>query len=122
MEFLDLLQSAFDNRAFRRVIATGEHCQLILMCVRPGEGLEDEHLENDKIFLVLAGQAEFTFSRDSGAAKEGNCILVAEGTKYKLISTGEKDLKMVVVYGPSEFADGIVQDTAADAIFDESPG
>jgi mannose-6-phosphate isomerase-like protein (cupin superfamily) len=119
MEFLDLLQSTFDNKAFRRVVATGEFCQLVLMSLKKGEGLEDEQLENDKIFLVLHGKAELTVTQGTGELKEGNCMLVMSETKYRLINTGEQEAKLIVVFSPAVLGEDTVDSTAVDAIMNE---
>jgi mannose-6-phosphate isomerase-like protein (cupin superfamily) len=49
------------NADFRRVLYTGQHLQLVLMTLGPGEEIGSEvHQDRDQFFRVEAGDGEIT--------------------------------------------------------------
>jgi len=64
---LDVLALARENDAFRRVIASGPHSQLVVMTIPPGGEIGEEvHEHVDQILLFVEGEAK-PCSRGSGA-------------------------------------------------------
>ena len=56
------------NTFFRRVLFTGKHAQLVVMCLQPGEEIGDEvHLEHRPVFSHRAGGSEVHLQRERGA-------------------------------------------------------
>ena len=52
-----------ENTNFRQVLFTGDHVQLVVMCLQPGEELGDEvHRNVDQFFRIEQGEASFVFS------------------------------------------------------------
>lgn len=50
-------KDTLENTDFRRVLYTGEHSQLVLMSLKPGEEIGEEiHAENDQFFRIEAGE------------------------------------------------------------------
>ena len=59
------------NSYFRQVLFTGEHCQLVVMCLQPGEEIGNEvHTNVDQFFRVEEGEARFVLngSENAGAS------------------------------------------------------
>src|SRR5579859_3553874 len=48
-----------DNTDYRRVVYTGRHLQLVLMCLQPGEEVGEEvHEGHDQFFRIEVGEGE----------------------------------------------------------------
>ena len=55
-------KQTLENTYFRRVLFTGKHAQLVVMCLAPGEEIGDEvHQDIDQFFRIEQGEAKFVF-------------------------------------------------------------
>lgn len=55
-----------ENADFRRVLFTGKHAQLVVICLEPGEQIGDEvHQNVDQFFRIEQGAARFVFNEGS---------------------------------------------------------
>jgi mannose-6-phosphate isomerase-like protein (cupin superfamily) len=118
----DIEKATLDNDTFRTVVFTGEHQQLTVMRLGPGEdiGLE-AHDHNDQFLRVEQGKARV----ELGATKdtvdetynvEGDwAIVVRARTWHNVINTGDGELKLYSLYAPPEHPDGTVHRTKAEA-------
>lgn len=103
------------NTEYRRVVYTGQHEQLVLMNLRPGEEIGNEVHDVDQFIRVEAGTGTATINNtDEHAVSDGWALLVPAGTWHNITNTGEADLKLYTVYGPPNHKDGTVQPTKAD--------
>nr|WP_227017350.1 cupin domain-containing protein [Sinanaerobacter chloroacetimidivorans] len=110
------------NENFRTALWTGDHLQLTLMCINPGEeiGLEI-HPNLDQFIRIEDGQ---------GLVKMGNqkdrldfqekvydnfAFIIPAGTWHNLINTGNKPLKLYSIYAPPQHPHGTIQETREDA-------
>ena len=51
------------NKYFRKVLFTGKHTQLVVMCLQPKEEIGDEVHDNvDQFFRIEEGRARFVFN------------------------------------------------------------
>lgn len=105
-----------ENTNFRKVLYTAKHCQLVLMCLRPGEeiGLET-HTENDQFFRFESGQGKVVIDGNEYSVGDGEGIIVPVGAKHNVINTGAGDLKLYTIYSPAHHKDGIVRATKEEA-------
>jgi mannose-6-phosphate isomerase-like protein (cupin superfamily) len=104
-----------DNTDYRRVVYTGRHLQLVLMCLQPGEEVGEEvHEGHDQFFRIEVGEGEVLIdgARNKVAADHG--IIVPAGARHNVINTGAGPLKFYTLYGPPEHRDGVLQPTKAD--------
>ena len=64
------------NTYFRRVLFTGKHAQLVIMCLQPGEAIGKEvHPSVDQFFRIEQGEAKWRKSSENnrdGAAWRGS--------------------------------------------------
>lgn len=114
--FVDNIESlAIHNTAFRRVLYTAKHCQLVLMALKPNEeiGAETHHL--DQFFRVEAGSGEATLDGVTTSIKAGFAVLVPAGTQHNIINTGHAPLKLYTLYAPPNHRDNVVHLTRHDA-------
>lgn len=118
----DIEHETVENTNFRTTLWTGAHLQLTVMSIPPGGDIGLEvHEENDQFLRVEQGrgrcemgpeEGRFTFVR---AVADDDIILVPAGTWHNVTNTGDDDLKVYVLYGPSDHEPGTVHATQADA-------
>jgi mannose-6-phosphate isomerase-like protein (cupin superfamily) len=113
---MDIVTLATQNSFFRRVVETGEHCQVVLMSIPPsGEIGEEIHDEVDQVLVFVAGAGEAVLEGERSAVGPGRLVFVPSGTKHNFVNSGEEDLKLYTVYAPPEHAPGTVHETKAEA-------
>lgn len=112
----DIEKRTEDNRAFRSVLYTGKHMQLVLMSLQPGEDIGEEiHDEVDQFFRVEKGKGEVFIDGRTTQVESATAIIVPAGARHNIRNTGEKPLQLYTLYAPPEHEDGTVQVTKADA-------
>ena len=105
-----------ENAAFRRVLYTGKHLQLVLMALKAGEEIGAEtHLGHDQFFRVEKGKGEVWIDGERTKIKRDDAIIVPAGASHNVVNTGSKSLKLYTLYGPPQHRDGVVRATRADA-------
>lgn len=108
---------AKENKDFRRVVATGPHAQVVLMCLRRGEAIGAEvHEDTDQVFIVAKGSGEAVVGGVTQPLEKGSLLLVPAGTRHDIRNTGEKRLRLVTIYAPPHHPEGTVHATRADAM------
>lgn len=109
-----------ENTDFRRVLYTGEHMQLVLMSLLPGEeiGLE-VHEENDQFFRFESGFGTVIIGETQYSVVDGDAVIIPAGTPHNVINTGVDALTMYTIYAPAHHKDGIVRATKAEAMAHE---
>lgn len=107
-----------ENNYFRRVLFTGKHCQLVVMCLQPGEDIGNEiHPEVDQFFRIEQGQAKFIFNgSEEHLVKNGDAVVVPAGTYHNVINALKtRPLKLYTVYSPPNHPAGTIHKTKAEA-------
>jgi mannose-6-phosphate isomerase-like protein (cupin superfamily) len=113
----DIEKDTLDNTNFRKVLYTGEHTQLVLMSLKPGEeiGLET-HEENDQFFRFEAGEGEVIIDGNRHEVSDGVAVIVPAGAEHNVKNTSDtEDLKMYTLYSPPHHKDQIVRATKEEA-------
>ena len=109
-------QATEANSDFRRVLYTGHNLQLVLMAIPPGEEIGEEvHEDRDQFFRIEAGAGEVWIDGVCNKVKADDGIIVPQGARHNVISTGQEPLKLYTIYGPPEHMDGTAHKTCADA-------
>lgn len=104
------------NENFRKVIFTGEHCQLVLMSLKPGEEIGQEiHPNVDQFFRVDAGEGRAVVAGQEYPLQDGMALIVPAGAEHNLINTGTETLKLYTIYSPANHPDGTIHATKAEA-------
>lgn len=107
------------NENFRKVLYTGEHCQLVLMSLKPNEDIGMEiHEENDQFFRFEAGEGKVIINETEYNVKDGDAVIVPSGSQHNVIA-GESGLKLYTIYSPAHHKDGIVRTTKEEAMANE---
>jgi mannose-6-phosphate isomerase-like protein (cupin superfamily) len=118
----DIEKVTVENSTFRTVVFTGEHTQLTVMSLRPGEdiGLES-HPNLDQFIRIEKGQARVELGPTQENIDETHdveddwAIIVPAGVWHNVVNTGSSDVKLYSLYSPPEHPDGTVHKTKADA-------
>ena len=116
--FVDNIESrTTSNTDFRRVLYTGEHMQLVLMTLLPGEEIGEEvHPDRDQFFRVEEGKGEVLIDGARTDIEDGTAIIVPAGARHNVRNTSDRNsLKLYTLYGPPEHVDKTVHKTKADA-------
>jgi mannose-6-phosphate isomerase-like protein (cupin superfamily) len=113
---IDIVRLARDNDAFRREVATGEHSQVVVMTIPPGEEIGEEvHEGNDQLLVFIDGQGDAVLDGRTATVTPNDLVLVPAGTRHNFINTGSVPLRLVTVYAPPEHPPGTVHQTKAEA-------
>ncbi|MEK4248019.1 cupin domain-containing protein [Paenibacillus sp. FSL W7-1287] len=115
---INIEDASEQNTYFRNTLWTGNHLQLVLMSLRPGEeiGLE-KHDHTDQFLRLEEGQGLVKMGNSPNDlsiqryVREDDSIVVPAGTWHNLINTGNKTLKLYTLYAPPEHPFGTVQQT-----------
>lgn len=101
------------NSNFRQVIFTGQHAQLVLMSLNPGEDIGVEvHAYTDQFFRVDQGEGKIVMNGEEHLISDGSAMLVPAGTEHNVINTSpDSPLKLYTVYSPPHHKDGVVHQT-----------
>lgn len=115
----ELERAAKKNDFFRQVIFTGDHSQLVLMSLGPGEEIGAEVHQVDQYLYVVAGNGEAVLGGVVFTFEEGGMICVPAGVEHNIVNTADGPLKLFTVYAPAQHPAGTVHRTRVDAMADE---
>ena len=118
----DIERETIGNETFRTVVWTGDHSQLTVMSIQPGDDIGKEvHPDHDQFLRIEQGSGrvemgpsenEVDLTQDVGADW---AIVVPAGVWHNVVNTGEGELKVYSIYSPAEHPPGTVHATKADA-------
>lgn len=111
-------KTTLNNGFFRQVLFTGEHSQLVVMCLKPNEEIGNEvHFTVDQFFRIEEGNAKFIFDgKEEHIVGDGDAVIVPAGIFHNVINTSStKPLKLYTVYSPPNHPDCTVHKTKAEA-------
>ncbi|HET9681272.1 MAG TPA: cupin domain-containing protein, partial [Candidatus Limnocylindrales bacterium] len=86
---VDIIAQARANEAFRRVIHTGAHEQVVVMTLPPaGEIGAEVHATTDQLFIVVEGIAEARLGDTAFEALSNDLVFVGAGTRHNIVNRG----------------------------------
>ena len=109
---------ATGNIAFRRVLYTAHHCQLVVMALKPQEEIGAEVHKLDQFFRVEEGAGEAVLDGVTTPITAGFAVVVPAGARHNIINTGTSPMKLYTLYSPPNHRDGVVHLTRSDALAD----
>ena len=119
----DIEAETLDNTAFRTVVFTGEHTQLTVMRLGPGEDIgRESHAHLDQFLRVEHGVARVELGRTEDVIDETYeveadwAVIVPAGVWHNVVNTGTSDVKLYSLYSPPEHPASTVHQTKADAL------
>lgn len=108
----DIEKLTEDNTDFRRVLYTGQHMQLVLMSIEPGDEIGEEvHDDIDQFFRIEDGEGEISIDGVVHKVKGDDAVIVPAGARHNVVSVGKEALKLYTIYAPPEHVDGTVHAT-----------
>ena len=112
----DIERQTVENSDFRRVLYTGQHLQLVVMTLQPGDEIGSEvHEDRDQFFRFEEGSGQVDIDENTYDVVDGSGLIVPSGARHNVRNTGDGPLKLYTLYGPPEHKDGVVQSTKAEA-------
>ncbi|GAA4002151.1 cupin domain-containing protein [Sphingomonas humi] len=112
----DIEEATIANNDFRRVLYTGEHLQLVLMSLAPGEEIgEETHEDRDQFFRFEEGEGVVVIDGVENKVADDFAVIVPAGACHNVKNTGEEPLQFYSIYGPPEHKDKVVHKTKAQA-------
>ncbi len=112
------------NDNFRKVLYTGEHSQLVLMTLQPGEeiGLE-VHEDTDQFFRFEAGTGKVVINETTYEVGDGDAVIVPAGAQHNVINVSDSEtLNLYTIYSPAHHKDQTIHTTKADEVEEEFDG
>jgi mannose-6-phosphate isomerase-like protein (cupin superfamily) len=113
---VDIVREAWANGAFRRVVLTGIHEQVVVMTIPPGGEIGDEvHPGTDQLLVFVDGHGEAHLEGEVAPVAPDDLVFVRAGTRHNFLNTGDTPLRLITVYAPPEHLPGTVHETKEEA-------
>ena len=113
---VNIEEETLNNEFYRKVLYTGEHMQLVVMTLQPGEDIPTEvHDGIDQFIRVEEGDALVRVDGEETNLSDDDVVIIPSGTEHYVKNTGEGPLKLYSIYTPPEHPDGTVHKTKAEA-------
>lgn len=110
------------NQTFRTVLWTGDHLQLTLMSIAPGEDIGLEmHPHTDQFIRIEEGQGMVQIGRRKDQVdferhvQEHDIVIFPAGTWHNLLNTSTVPIKLYSMYAPPNHPHGTIHETKAVA-------
>lgn len=126
---INISMATRQNENFRTALWTGEHFQITLMSLHPGEDIGLEmHPDVDQFLRIEQGMGmvrmgeqkeDLNFIRP---VQKDDTVVIPAGTWHNLINTGPIPLKLYSIYAPPNHPQGTVHPTKASAQAAEEHG
>ena len=112
----DIVNLAQRNEDFRREVVTGQHSQVVLMSLAPGEEIGEEvHVGVDQTLVFVAGEGRAILDGVTSPVTANSLYFIPAGTRHNFVNTGSGPVKLYTIYAPPEHAPGTVFRTKVEA-------
>ena len=115
---VDISRAARQNNNYRQALWTGQHLQLTLMTIRPGDDIGLEiHPSDDQFLCIVEGQgiAQMGPSRRNLNFRQpvfaNAAVFVPVGTWHNVTNTGRTPMRLYSIYAPPHHPRGTVHHT-----------
>lgn len=89
------------EKFYKRTLWQGEHVQVGLNCLEPGQQQRvHAHEGADKFYLVLEGRALFTVGDEEREAEAGALVIAPAGIEHGVANTGDTRLSLLIAIAP----------------------
>ena len=113
---VDIVGAAASNQAFRRVVMTGNHEQVVVMTLPAGGEIgEETHPDTDQVLLFVDGRGEARLDDTVTTIGPNDLVFVRAGVRHNFVNTGNGPMRLVTIYAPPEHEPGTVHRTRAEA-------
>ncbi len=106
-----------ENTAYRRVLFTGTHAQLVVMSLLTNEEIGMEvHTTHDQFFRVEKGEAKIIIDGKVSTLNDGGAAIVPAGAQHNVINASQtNELKLYTIYSPPQHPRNTVHATKKEA-------
>ncbi len=113
MDITNIKELTLKNNAYRKIIQTNTHMQLVVMSLLPGEDIPLEtHDTHDQYFNIVDGTCLINTNGRDYKLGTGMIMIVKAGTPHHVKNLSKtKKLKLYTLYSPPEHPDKLVQPT-----------
>ncbi|WP_233192110.1 cupin domain-containing protein [Sporosarcina sp. P34] len=125
---INIEEATTRNQTFRTVLWTGDHFQLTLMSIAPGEDIGLEmHPHTDQFIRLEEGQGIVQIGHRKDRVdferhvQDQDIVIIPAGTWHNLFNTGTIPIKLYSIYAPPNHPHGTIHETKAIAEEMESP-
>lgn len=117
----NLVQAAEDNTSFRRVLYTAKFSQLVLMHLKPKEGIGMGTHQLDQFIRIESGTGVAILNGMRHPVESGTAVVIPAGVVHDIANTSPSEpLKLYTVYSPPAHANGtVIPSKAEDRAFVE---
>jgi mannose-6-phosphate isomerase-like protein (cupin superfamily) len=120
---VDIAEAARSNEAFRRVLHTTGHVQLVVMTLQPGKDIGAEvHEHNDQVLTFIEGTVRAEVAGDTAEVGPGDIVVVPAGTEHNFTNTGNGPARLYTLYAPPDHAPDTVHRTKEEGEKAEAAG
>jgi mannose-6-phosphate isomerase-like protein (cupin superfamily) len=113
----DIEDKTENNNNFREVLFTGQHSQLVVMCLQPGEDIGMEvHNNLDQFFRFEEGKGKVVIDGAENEVEDGFAVVVPAGSEHNIINSGDKPLRLYTIYSPPNHPDGTIHKNREEAM------
>jgi mannose-6-phosphate isomerase-like protein (cupin superfamily) len=117
---IDIAEATRANEAFRRVLHTTGHVQLVAMTLPPGEEIGSEvHEHIDQVLAFVDGTVRAEVAGETSEVGPGDVVVVPAGTRHNFVNVGAEPARLYTLYAPPDHAPDTVHLTKQDAERDE---
>lgn len=111
-------EKTLNNSYFRQVLFTGQHTQLVVMSLLPGEDIGMEvHQNVDQFFRFESGEGKVIINGEESLVKDGYAVIVPAGANHNVVNTSsDKALMLYTLYSPPNHPDATIHRTKAEAM------
>ncbi len=120
---VNINEASKQNNTFRTAIWTGNHLQVTLMSLQPGEDIGLEiHPDVDQFLRVEQGDGIVQMGKNKNQldfvrqVADDSAIFIPAGYWHNLTNTGNIPLKLYSIYAPPNHPFGTVHKTKAEAM------
>jgi len=117
---VDIAAAVRESDAFRRVLHTAGHMQLVAMTLEPGEDIGVEaHEHIDQVLVFVDGTVRAEVGGDTREVGPGYVVVVPAGTQHNFTNVSTEPARLYTIYSPPDHAQDTVHLTKVDAEHDE---
>ena len=105
------------NDNFRKEVFTGEHLQMTVMSLLPGEDIGAEvHHTTDQFLRIEQGTGIAMIGETEYPVQDDFAIIIPAGMNHSVTNTGEVPMKLYSIYTPPEHPKGTIHKDKAEAM------
>lgn len=114
-------KETLENEFFRKEVFTGEHLQMTVMSLLPGEDIGAEvHNNIDQFLRIEQGTGRAIVGDQEYDVEDDFAIIIPAGMNHNVINTGEIAMKLYSIYTPAEHPKGTIHKDKAEAVAAEA--